>query len=109
MDLIFAVDSVPAVLAITRNPFIVYSSNAFAILGLRALYFALADLLPRFRFLHQGLAAILVFVGSKMILSEWRPVPAVVSLSVIAGILLVTAVASMMFPKKADAAPPPAG
>jgi tellurite resistance protein TerC len=105
MDLIFAVDSVPAVLAITRNPFIVYSSNAFAILGLRALYFALADLLPRFRFLHQGLAAILVFVGSKMILSEWRPVPAAVSLSVIAGILLLTAVASMMFPKKAGAGP----
>jgi tellurite resistance protein TerC len=100
MDLIFAVDSVPAVLAITRNPFIVYSSNAFAILGLRALYFALADLLPRFRFLHQGLAAILVFVGTKMILSEWRPVPAAISLSVIAGILLMTVVTSLMFPAK---------
>src|SRR5580692_6600651 len=65
---------VPAVLAITRNAFLVYSSNVFAILGLRALYFALADLLPRFRFLHQGLAAILVFVGAKMTLSEWLPV-----------------------------------
>ena len=62
MDIVFAIDSVPAVLAITRDTFIVYSSNAFAILGLRALYFALADILPRFRFLHQGLAAILLFV-----------------------------------------------
>jgi tellurite resistance protein TerC len=100
MDLVFAVDSVPAVLAITRNPFIVYSSNAFAIMGLRALYFALADLLPRFRFLHQGLAAILVFVGAKMIASEWLPVPAPWSLSVIAGILLITVVASLLFPAK---------
>jgi tellurite resistance protein TerC len=100
MDLVFAVDSVPAVLAITRNPFIVYSSNAFAIMGLRALYFALADLLPRFRFLHQGLAAILVFVGTKMIVSEWRPVPALWSLSSIAGILLITVVASLLFPAR---------
>jgi tellurite resistance protein TerC len=100
MDLIFAVDSVPAVLAITRNPFIVYSSNAFAILGLRAMYFALADLLPRFRLLHQGLAAILVFVGAKMIVSEWWPVPAVWSLTVIAGILFVTVVASLWLPVK---------
>jgi tellurite resistance protein TerC len=102
MDLVFAVDSVPAVLAITRNPFIVYSSNAFAILGLRAMYFALADLLPRFRFLHQGLAAILVFVGAKMIFSEWHPVPAVWSLGVIAGILLVTVAASLWIPATAN-------
>ncbi len=97
MDIIFAVDSVPAVLAITRNTFIVYSSNAFAILGLRAMYFALADLLPRFRFLHQGLAAILVFVGAKMIVSEKFPIPSLWSLAVIAGILTVTVVASLMF------------
>jgi tellurite resistance protein TerC len=103
MDLIFAVDSVPAVLAITRNPFIVYSSNAFAILGLRALYFALADLLPRLRFLHQGLAAILIFVGAKMIASEWRPVPAVWSLGVIAAILFLTLGASLWIPAKRDA------
>jgi tellurite resistance protein TerC len=99
MDIIFAVDSVPAVLAITRNTFIVYSSNAFAILGLRALYFALAGILPKFRFLHQGLAAILVFVGLKMILSEWRPIPSLVSLVVIAGILAVTVGLSLVFPK----------
>jgi tellurite resistance protein TerC len=98
MDIIFAVDSVPAVLAITRNAFIVYSSNVFAILGLRALYFALADLLPRFRFLHQGLAAILVFVGAKMTVSDWFPVAAPISLAVIAGILAVTVAASLLFP-----------
>ncbi len=101
MDIIFAVDSVPAVLAITRNTFIVYSSNVFAILGLRALYFALARILPRFRFLHQGLATILVFVGAKMSLSEWLPIPSLVSLSVIAGILAITAAASLLFPKAA--------
>jgi tellurite resistance protein TerC len=99
MDIIFAVDSVPAVLAITRNTFIVYSSNVFAILGLRALYFALAGVLPRFRFLHQGLAAILVFVGAKMTLSEWMPIPSLISLGVIAGILGLTVAASLLFPK----------
>jgi tellurite resistance protein TerC len=98
MDIIFAVDSVPAVLAITRNAFIVYSSNVFAILGLRALYFALADLLPRFRFLHQGLAAILIFVGAKMTLSEWLPVSAPLSLGVIVGILALTIAVSLLLP-----------
>jgi tellurite resistance protein TerC len=95
MDIVFAVDSVPAVLAITRDTFIVYSSNAFAILGLRALYFALADILPRFRFLHQGLAAILLFVGFKMIASDWIDLPDLVALGVIAGILSITIVASL--------------
>jgi tellurite resistance protein TerC len=104
MDIIFAADSVPAVLAITRNAFIVYSSNVFAILGLRALYFALADLLPRFRFLHQGLAAILVFVGAKMTLSEWLPVSAPVSLGVIVGILAVTVAASLLLPATGEKA-----
>lgn len=104
MDIVFAVDSVPAVLAITRNTFIVYSSNAFAILGLRALYFALAGLLPRFRFLHQGLAAILFFVGGKMVLSEWVTVSAPWSLAVIAAILAATIAASMLFPAKSTPA-----
>ena len=99
MDIIFAVDSVPAVLAITRDTFIVYSSNVFAILGLRALYFALADILPRFRFLHQGLAAIVIFVGTKMIVSEHFPIPAVTSLVVIAVILGATIAASLLFPR----------
>lgn len=99
MDIIFAVDSVPAVLAITRNTFIVYSSNVFAILGLRALYFALAGILPKFRFLHQGLAAILIFVGAKMMLSERMPIPSLVSLGVIVGMLAITVAASLLFPK----------
>jgi tellurite resistance protein TerC len=99
MDIIFAVDSVPAVLAITRDTFIVYSSNVFAILGLRALYFALADILPRFRFLHQGLAAIVIFVGTKMIVSEHFPIPAATSLVVIAIILAATVAASLVFPR----------
>jgi TerC family integral membrane protein len=99
MDIIFAVDSVPAVLAITRDTFIVYSSNVFAILGLRALYFALADILPRFRFLHQGLAAIIMFVGTKMIASDHFPISAVTSLKVIALILGATIIASLIFPR----------
>ncbi|MGB8653618.1 MAG: TerC family protein [Candidatus Acidiferrales bacterium] len=101
MDIVFAIDSVPAVLAITKDAFIVYSSNAFAILGLRALYFALAGLLPRLRFLHQGLAAILLFVGAKMILSERVDLPDFVSLGVVAGILAVTTAASLVWARKA--------
>jgi tellurite resistance protein TerC len=101
MDIVFAIDSVPAVLAITRDTFIVYSSNAFAILGLRALYFALANILPRLQFLHQGLAAILFFVGLKMIASDWIDLPDLASLGVIAGILAITIVASLTVPLKA--------
>jgi tellurite resistance protein TerC len=103
MDIIFAIDSVPAVLAITRDTFIVYSSNAFAILGLRALYFALADILPRFRFLHQGLAAILVFVGGKMLVSDWLAISTSMSLCVIAVIVLVTILASLALPPQGQA------
>jgi tellurite resistance protein TerC len=103
MDILFAIDSVPAVLAITRDTFIVYSSNALAILGLRALYFALADILPRFRFLHQGLAVILIFVGGKMLLSDWWPIPASTSLGVIAGVLMTTALASAASSRKSRA------
>jgi len=100
MDILFAIDSVPAVLAITRDTFIVYSSNAFAILGLRALYFALSGILPRFRFLHEGLAAILFFVGAKMLTSDWIEVPDAASLGVIAGILTITILASLLFGRK---------
>jgi len=98
MDIVFAVDSVPAVLAITRDAFVVYSSNAFAVLGLRALYFAMAEVLPRFRFLHQGLAAILIFVGGKMVAGDWLVIPTGVSLCIVAGIVLVTILASLAFP-----------
>jgi tellurite resistance protein TerC len=100
MDIIFAVDSVPAVLAITRNPFVVYSSNAFAILGLRALYFSLAAILPRFRFLHYGLAGILLFVGGKMLLSERISIPPLASLGVVAGILAVSIGLSLLLSRK---------
>jgi tellurite resistance protein TerC len=103
MDIIFAVDSVPAVLAITRDTFIVYSSNVFAILGLRALYFALADILPRFRFLHQGLAAIIIFVGTKMVLGDHFSIPSLISLAVIATILAATIAASLLFPSRTSA------
>jgi tellurite resistance protein TerC len=94
-DVIFAVDSIPAILAITVDPFIVYTSNVFAILGLRALYFALAGLAHRFRFLHYGLAAILAFVGIKMLLVDVYKIPIGIALSVVAGILLLSVLASL--------------
>ena len=86
-DVVFAVDSVPAVLAVSREQFIVFASNAFAILGLRALYFLLADMHNRFTFLQQGLAIILAFVGVKMIIAEWYHIPTWLSLVVIAIVL----------------------
>jgi len=101
MDLIFAIDSIPAVLAITRDSFVAYSSNVFAILGLRAMYFGLAELMARMRFLHRGLAVILLFVGAKMLLSERIPIPTHISLGVIAGILGIASVASWLAARKA--------
>jgi tellurite resistance protein TerC len=100
VELSFAVDSVPAVLAITRDPFIAYSSNAFAILGLRSLYFALAHILPRFRYIHQGLAVVLAFVGTKMLLSDKFTIPNGISLAVICGILAIAALASRLITGK---------
>ena len=82
-DLVFAIDSIPAIFAITRDPFLVYSSNVFAILGLRALFFVLADMMDRFAYLKPGVALILVFVGGKMAVSAWLHVPILVSLGVI--------------------------
>ena len=95
-DLIFAVDSIPAVLSITLNTFVVYTSNIFAILGLRSLFFALASLLEVFEYLHYGISCVLVFVGFKMILSRYYPIRTDISLAAIAGILLVTIVASLL-------------
>ncbi|MEX1093278.1 MAG: TerC family protein [Acidimicrobiia bacterium] len=89
-DVVFAIDSVPAILAVSREPFIVFSSNAFAILGLRALYFVLAGMAGRFRYLNMGLGLILGFVGIKMLIAEWYHVPTAASLAVIAIILTVT-------------------
>ena len=85
--MVFAVDSVPAVLAVSREQYIVFASNAFAILGLRALYFLLADMHNRFAYLQQGLAIILAFVGVKMIIAEWYHIPTWLSLTVIALVL----------------------
>ncbi len=94
-DVIFAVDSVPAVLAISHEQFIAFSSNAFAILGLRALYFVLADIRHRFEYLEQGIATILIFVGVKMALSLWFHIPTYVSLAVIGGVLAASVLWSL--------------
>jgi len=93
-DLLFATDSIPAVLAVTHNPFVAYTSNVAAIMGLRSLYFALADLLDRFRYLHFGLGALLAFVALKMLAARWIDVPVTISLAVIGAILAVSAVVS---------------
>lgn len=100
-DLVFAIDSVPAILSVTRDPFIVFTSNAFAILGLRALYFALAGVMRYFTYLRQGLVVILAFVGVKMIISEWYKLPTLASLGIVAAILLVAIVASLLVGRRA--------
>lgn len=94
-DVLFAFDSIPAVLAVSHNPFVVYTSNIAAILGLRSLYFALASLLDRFRYLHYGLSAILAFVALKMLAVRWIDVPITLSLAVMGAILAVCAVVSL--------------
>jgi tellurite resistance protein TerC len=99
-DLVFAVDSVPAVLAVSREQFIVFASNAFAILGLRALYFLVADLKDRFVYLRTAISVILVYVGAKMIVTYWRHVPTVLSLGVIVATLTIAIVASVVHDRK---------
>jgi len=98
-DVMFAVDSVPAILAITRDAFIVYTSNIFAILGLRALFFLLAGVIGLFRYLKVGLCVVLTFVGIKMMISDFYKIPIVVSLSVVAGILAGSVLTSLLLPK----------
>jgi tellurite resistance protein TerC len=105
-DLIFAVDSIPAIFAVTQDPFIVYSSNVFAILGLRALYFLLAEVIDRFHYLKLGLSVVLVFVGLKMLAADVYKVPVGVSLAVIAGVLGVAVAASWFWPRIATAHDP---
>jgi tellurite resistance protein TerC len=105
-DLIFAVDSIPAIFAVTTDPFLVYTSNVFAILGLRSLYFLLAGVIHRFHFLKLGLSVVLVFVGAKMLLSDVYKVPIGLSLGVIALILVAAIGASLRFPKAAKAHDP---
>jgi tellurite resistance protein TerC len=100
-DLIFAVDSIPAILAVTNDPFIVYTSNVFAILGLRSLYFALAGVMHLFKYLHYGLAAILIFVGIKMVIVDYYKIPIDISLFTIAGILTLSVLLSLFSKKNA--------
>ena len=101
-DLIFAVDSIPAILAISHDTFIIFTSNVFAILGLRALYFALAGITKYFHYLKYGLSAILVFVGVKMVIAGYFKIPIVYSLLTILGILLVSIILSFVFPQKEE-------
>jgi len=102
-DVIFALDSIPAVLAVSHDPFVVYTSNIAAILGLRSLYFALASLLDRFRYLHYGLGALLAFVALKMLFARWVAVPITLSLEVMAAILIVCGAVSWLAARKKTA------
>jgi tellurite resistance protein TerC len=101
-DLVFALDSIPAVLGVTQDGFIVYTSNVFAILGLRALYFALAGVMQMFQYLHYGLSAILVFVGAKMLLADLYEIPIGIALGIVATILAISVVASLLFPSPGE-------
>ena len=97
-DVLFAIDSIPAVLAITLNAFIVYTSNVFAILGLRSMYFAVSGLMKVFRFLHYGLAVVLILVGLKMLVADYVRVPIAATLGVVGGVLLTSIALSAAFP-----------
>ena len=112
-DVVFAVDSVPAIFGITKDPFIVFTSNIFAILGLRALYFLLAGVMDLFRYLNYGLSAVLIFVGVKMVIEFWLPgnfgiaagakiVPPLASLLVIVSLLAISIVASLVAKRRED-------
>lgn len=106
-DILFAIDSIPAVLAISRDPFIVYTSNVFAILGLRSLFFAISGLMRLFHLLHYGLAAILAFVGVKMLIADFFHVPVGISLLMIASILVASILSSILWPEKEEGEVPP--
>jgi tellurite resistance protein TerC len=104
-DIVFAADSIPAILAISKDPFIVYTSNVFALLGLRALYFALAGIMQLFHYLHYGLSLILVFIGAKLMLSDYIHINMVIALGVVAFILATSVILSLIFPKKENDLP----
>jgi tellurite resistance protein TerC len=106
-DILFAVDSIPAVFAITKDPFIIYTSNVFAILGLRSLFFAISGLMKLFHLLHYGLAAILTFVGVKMLIEDFFHVPVAASLLVIASVLIASIVSSIIWPNDDEGEVPP--
>lgn len=95
-DLIFALDSIPAIFAITQDPFIIFTSNIFAILGLRALYFLLANMASRFHLLKYGIALILIFIGIKMLISHWFPIPILVALSIVITVLATSIILSLL-------------
>ena len=101
-DVVFATDSIPAILAISRDPFIVYTSNVFAILGLRSLFFALAGMMKMFHLLNYGLAVILVFIGTKMLASNWWEMPTGWALAAVAGVLAISVALSLAFPEKQE-------
>lgn len=101
-DLIFALDSIPAIFAVTKNSFLIYTSNVFAILGLRSLYFLLARVIHKFHYLKVGLSLVLVFVGSKMLLTDVYSIPIGASLGVVGAILAGSVLASLAFPKSAE-------
>ena len=105
-DVLFAVDSIPAVLAITLNAFIVYTSNVFAILGLRSMYFALAGMMQVFHYLHYGLSLVLIFIGAKMLLSHYYTIPTEIALAIVGTVLTVSVLASILFPQR-QATPEP--
>jgi tellurite resistance protein TerC len=102
-DILFAVDSIPAILAITLNAFIVYTSNVFAIMGLRSMYFALAGMMDLFQYLHYGLSCVLIFVGLKMLLSSYYTMPTWIALVVVGGVLGMSVLASVLAPKRTRA------
>lgn len=106
-DIIFAVDSVPAILAITTDTFIVFTSNAFAILGLRSLFFSLAGIIKLFRFLHYGLASILIFIGLKMTLADVYKIPIMYALIAVLSILVISVIASLLIPANNNKSSPP--
>lgn len=106
-DIVFAMDSIPAILAISRDTFIVYTSNVFALLGLRALYFALSGIMKLFHYLHYGLSLILVFIGVKLVLSDWYHFDMKYALMIVGGILALSVIASLLFPKKDEDLPIP--
>jgi tellurite resistance protein TerC len=99
-DILFAVDSIPAVLAITLNAFIVYTSNVFAIMGLRSMYFAVAGMMDYFEYLHYGLSLVLMFIGAKMLVSHYYTIPTHIALATVVGVLVISVTASLLFPRK---------
>ncbi len=105
-DVLFAVDSIPAIFAVTREPFLVFTSNIFAILGLRTLYFVLAGVMDRFRYLKMSLVFLLAYIGVKMLISHHYPIPPLVSLAIIGGILAVGVIGSMVGGHRDEAALP---